>query len=162
MKFEIDWARDYVNNQLKFYNIEVIGWNKGDCGIAFIQTRQVRIPDPTTINRFLICLHEVAHIARASLHKSMKVYEYEYDCEMYAIEQGLRLGLDIEDYEHRARGYVTHCFCKAFNRNLNLDKVNHEIIDWLGVDIEQWDKWDRAYVTSKSNWKKWKVNFYKF
>jgi len=160
MKFKIDWARDFIKKELNFYNIEVIQWNVGDCGIAFIETRQVKIPDPTTINRFLICLHEIGHIARASVHKTMKVYEYEYDCEMYAIQRALKLNLDIEDYEHRARGYITYCFCKAFNRNLNLDKANTEIIDWLGIDISEWSRWDRAFVIAKKNWKKWKVNFY--
>jgi hypothetical protein len=160
MKFDVEWARNFIKKELNFHSIEVIGWNKADCGIAFIETRQVRIPDPTTINRFLICLHEICHISRQSIHKSMKVYEYEYDCEMYAIRVGLGLGLDIQDYEHRAKGYVTYCFCKAFNRNLRLDKANIEIIDWLGVDVDEWDKWDRAYVVAKSGWKKWKVNFY--
>ena len=163
MIFDIDWARKYVKKELKFYNIEVYAWSKSDCGLAFVETRKIKIPDPTTINRFLICLHEIAHISRASLHKSMKVYEYEYDCETYAIARGIQLGLDVTDYEEKAKGYVTSCFSKAFNRGLNLDKVNSEIVDWLGLDLDEWDKWDRAYVVApKQDWTNWEVKFFKF
>jgi hypothetical protein len=160
MKFNPDWATRYVNEQLALHNIEVISWSKGDCGIAYIQTRQIKIPQPTTINRFLICLHEICHITRQSQHKTMKVYEYEWDCEMWAMQQAMNLRLDIEDYEHRARGWIMHCLCKAYNRGLNLDRANQEILDWLGVDINKWKKWDRAYVIAKTGWKKWKVDFY--
>jgi hypothetical protein len=160
MKFDKVWAKKYIATQLNFHDIKVIEWNKSDCGIAFVENRTIKIPEPTTINRFLICLHEISHIIRSPFHTSMRVYEYEYDCEMYAIQQALELGLDIEDYEHRAKGYVMYCVCRAFNRGLNLDKANYEILDWLGIDIDEWNKWDRAYIITKKEWKKWKLNFY--
>ena len=160
MIFNNEWAKQYVYNELRFYNISVRKWRKGDCGVAFIKERLVEIPEPTTLNRFLICLHEITHIARAEVHKGMKVYEY--DCEMTVINKAKQLGFDTTDYEHRAKGYVTYCFAKAFNRNLNLDKANKQVTDWLGINLKKWDKYDRAFLTCKDSWKVWKVKLVKF
>ena len=162
MIFNNEWAKQYVDSELRFYNITVRKWRKGDCGIAYIKERFVEIPEPTTLNRFLICLHEITHIARAEVHKGMKVYEYEYDCEMTVINKAKQLGFDTTDYEHRAKGYITYCFAKAFNRNLNLDKANKEVTDWLGIDLKKWDNYDRAFMTCKDSWKVWKVKLVKF
>jgi len=162
MEFNSEWAKKYVDDELRFYGIQVRKWRKGDCGVAFIKEKLVEIPDPTTLNRFLICLHEITHIARAEVHKGMKVYEYEYDCEITVINKAKKLGFDAKDYEHRAKGYITYCFAKAFNRNLNLDKANREITDWLDIDLKKWDKYDRAQLTSKNDWKDWSVKLYKF
>jgi hypothetical protein len=162
MKFNSEWAKQYVDTELRFYGISVRKWRKGDCGVAFIKERIVEIPEPTTLNRFLICLHEITHIARAEVHKGMKVYEYEYDCEMTVINKAKQLGFDTTDYEHRAKGYITYCFAKAFNRNLNLEKANREVTDWLGINLKKWDKYDRAFLTAKNNWKEWSVKLVRF
>ena len=162
MEFNSEWAKKYIDAELRFYDIKVDDWRKTDCGVAFIKERTVKIPYPNTLNRFLICLHEITHIARAEVHKGMKVYEYEYDCEITVIEKAKKLGFDTTDYEHRAKGYVTYCFAKAFNRNLRLDKANKEITEWLGINLKKWDKYDRAFVTSKNSWKDWSVKLYSF
>ena len=162
MKFNSVWAKNYINDELRFYGIQVRKWRKGDCGVAFIKERIVEIPEPTTLNRFLICLHEVTHISRSDIHKGMKVYEYEYDCEMTVIKKAKELGFNTKDYEHRAKGYITYCFAKAFNRNLNLDRANRVVTDWLGIDLKKWDKYDRAYMTCKNAWKDWEVKLIKF
>ena len=133
MKFNSEWAKQYVDTELRFHGISVRKWRKGDCGVAFIKERLVEIPEPTTLNRFLICLHEITHIARSEVHKGMKVYEYEYDCEITVINKAKQLGFGTKDYEHRAKGYVTYCFAKAFNRNLNLDKANKVVTDWVTI-----------------------------
>ena len=161
MEFNTEWAKDYIDRELRFYNIKVIKWRATDSGIAFIKERLVEIPQPTTLNRFLICLHEITHIARAEVHRGMKTYEYEYDCETYVIQKAKHLGFDTTDYEHRAKGYITYCFAKAFNRNLNLEKANKEITDWLGINLKKWKKYDRAYMISKDSWRKWSVKLYK-
>jgi hypothetical protein len=161
MEFNQVWAKKYIDAELSFYGIKVRKWRKGDCGVAFIKERLVEIPEPTTLNRFLICLHEIFHISRSDLHKTMKVYEYEFDCEINTIEKAKKLGLDTTDYEHRAKGYVTYCFAKAFNRNLNLDKANKVVTDWAGIDLKEWDKYDRAYMTCKKDWQEWEVKLYK-
>lgn len=162
MKFDKDWAIDYINNELRINRISVSKWRKTDSGIAYIQDRKIEIPDPSTLNRFLICLHEITHITRFEIHKGMKVYEYEYDCEMNVINLAKQLGFDTSDYEHRAKGYITYCFAKAFNRNLNLEKANKEITDWLGIKLKKWQKYDRAYMISKNSWKEWSVKLHKF
>jgi hypothetical protein len=162
MEFNTKWAKEYLNAELRFYNIKVSKWRTTDSGIAFIKERLVEIPEPTTLNRFLICLHEITHISRSEVHKGMKVYEYEYDCEISVINKAKQLGFDTSDYEHRAKGYVTYCFAKAFNRNLNIDKANREVTDWAGIDLIEWDKYDRAYMISKNSWKYWEVKLYKY
>ena len=162
MEFNQVWAKKYIDAELRFYDIKVRKWRKGDCGVAFIKERLVEIPEPTTLNRFLICLHEIFHISRADLHKTMKVYEYEFDCEINTIEKAKKLGLDTTDYEHRAKGYVTYCFAKAFNRNLNLDKANKVVTDWAGIDLKEWDKYDRAYMACKKDWQEWSVKLHKY
>ena len=162
MEFDYTWAKEYIDAELRFYNISVKKWNISDCGIAYIKERIVCIPQPTTLNRFLICLHEIAHISRAEVHRGMKVYEYEYDCEMTVINKAKQLGFDTSDYEHRAKGYVTYCFAKAFNRNLNLDKSNKEIVKWAGINLKKWSKYDRAYMISKNSWKEWNIKLVKF
>jgi len=162
MEFNSVWAKNYINEELRFYDIEVKKWRKNDSGLAYLEQRMVEIPEPTTLNRFLICLHEIFHIVRYEIHKSMKVYEYEYDCEMCVIKKAKKLGFDTKDYEHRAKGYITYCFAKAFNRNLNLNKANREITDWLGINLKKWNKFDRAIMTSNNYWKEWDVKLYKF
>jgi hypothetical protein len=81
---------------------------------------------------------------------------------MTVINLAKQLGFNTKDYEHRAKGYITYCFAKAFNRNLNLDKANREVTDWLDIDLKKWDKYDRAFLTAKDNWKVWKVKLVKF
>ena len=157
MKFDPIWANKYIKKELDFYNIKVVAWSSSDCGLAWPEKREVKIPTPTTLNRFLICLHEIFHVSRFSLHNGMKVYEYEFDCELWTIQKAKTLGFDVEDYEHRARGYITYCLARAYNRGLNLRKANKKIIDWLGVDIDTWEKNPRITLVARNNWKKWYV-----
>lgn len=160
MKFDPIWADKYIKKELNFYNIQIKEFSVSDCGLAWPELRQVKIPQPTTLNRFLICMHEIFHIARFSAHKSMKVYEYEYDCEMWTLMKAKKLGFDTKEYEHRAKGYVMYCFAKAFNRGLNLDKANKDILNWLGIDIDVWKNHQRAVVRSKKNWDDWSVKLF--
>jgi len=157
MKFDPIWADKYIKKELNFYNIRVVEWSVTDCGLAWPEKREVKIPAPTTLNRFMICLHEIFHISRFSAHKGLKVYEYEFDCEMWTIQKAKKLGFNTDDYEYRAKGYVTYCLARAYNRGLNLRKANPSILEWLGVDIDIWEKHPRITITSKKNWKKWSV-----
>ena len=158
MKFDSIWAEKYILNELSFYNINVIEWSDSDSGLAWCSERLVKIPKPTTQNRFMICLHEIFHIARFSAHKRLKVYEYEFDCEMWTIFKAKTLGLKTKEYEQGAKGYVAYCLSRAYNRGLDLKKVNQNIIKWLGIDVNNWESYDRVYVTTNQSWKDWKIN----
>jgi len=162
MKFDSVWAEKYILNELSFYNIKVVEWCDSDSGLAWCVEREVKIPKPTTQNRFMICLHEIFHIVRFSAHKGMKVYEYEFDCEMWAIHKAKTLGIKTKQYEKAAKGYVAYCFSRAFNRGLNLRNANPSIINWLGIDIQDWENYDRAFVTTQQGWKDWKINLINF
>ena len=116
-----------------------------------------QIPKPKTVNKFIICLHEICHIVKLSEHNRMNVYEYEYDCEMWAMNKAKQFGLDTNEYESRARGYVTSCLARGFNRGLNLDRVDEKILDWLNVDINQWKKYSNIKVVGKPYWEEWEV-----
>jgi hypothetical protein len=39
MKFNSDWAKQFVDAELRFYNISIKKWRKSDCGVAFIKER---------------------------------------------------------------------------------------------------------------------------
>ena len=157
MEFNYYWAKKYINAELKLNKVKVREWIDEECGLAWVELREIQIPKPTTINKFIICLHEICHIVRSNEHNKMSVYEFEYDCEMWAIKKAKQFGLDTKEYESRAKGYVTSCLARGYNRGLNLDRVDKKIIDWLMVDISKWKQYSNIKVFGKPYWEEWEV-----
>jgi len=157
MEFNYCWAKKYIDAELKLNNVNVREWIDEECGLAWVETREIQIPKPKTVNKFIICLHEICHIVKLSEHNRMNVYEYEYDCEMWSMNKAKQFGLDTNEYESRARGYVTSCLARGYNRGLNLDRVDKKIIDWLNVDISKWKQYSNVKVVGKPYWEEWEV-----
>lgn len=143
--FNTDTAKKHLNKLLRQYRIRVAKWSKGANGRAW-SNHTVKIPSPTDVERFCVCMHEIKHVIDGF---SGKLYQREYACEIYAIEQAQLLGFDTSEYEVRAKGYVTMCISKGFCRGLNLDSIEPHIKEWCGVDFDQW-KGKRVFVSGWS------------
>jgi len=159
MEFNYYWAKKYIDSELRLHKIKVREWTNEECGLAWVSTNEIKVPKPETINKFIICLHEICHISRYKEHNSMSVYEYEYDCEMWAINKAKQFGLDTSDYEFRAKGYVTSCLARGYNRGLNIDNANKIILDWLGINVKKWKASSNVKVVGKPFWDEWRIIF---
>ena len=127
--------QDEINKLLRFYNITVVQWSKSACGWARKSNRTIKIPPPTTIENFLICLHEIRHITQPGGPN----YVMEYDAERWAIDYAQKLGFDTKSYERRAKMYVLKNIAKGINRGLRVHRVKPEILNWLPIDITEWE-----------------------
>lgn len=143
--FDQQIAEKHINSLLKNYKIKVVKRSKSSCGRANSSTHEVIIPHPTDVDRFCVCLHEIKHIIDGT---KGKLYQREYACEKYAIEEAEKLGFDTSMYRERARRYVILCISKAHCRHLNLKEIPQEIKDFCNIDFSTWES-RNVFV---SNW----------
>lgn len=137
MKFNTDIAENHLKKLLKQYKIKVVKWSVASCGRANWVNKTVKIPRPTDLDRFCVGMHEIKHIIDGY---SGKLYQREYACEKFAIEQAELLGFDeIETYGERARRYIIMAIAKGHCRGLNLNKIEPEIKRFCNIDFSEWE-----------------------
>ena len=137
MKFNTDIAETHLKKLLKQYKIKVIKWSVSSCGRANWVNNTVKIPHPTDLDRFCVCMHEIKHIIDGG---SGKLYQREYACEKFAIEQAELLGFnEIETYRERARRYIIMAIAKGHCRGLNLKNIEPEIKAFCYIDFSEWE-----------------------
>ncbi len=141
--FDEKLATKHLNSFLKTYKIKVCKWSVTDCGRAYISKKEIKIPKPTNVIRFCICMHEIKHIIDGN---KGKLYQKEFACEKFAIEQAESLGFDCSIYKEIARRYVVMNIAKGFCRGLNLKNIEPEIIKFCNVDFSSWE-YKRVFVT---------------
>lgn len=141
MTFNTIEAENHLNKLLKFYNIRVKAWSKSSCGYASQTGREIKIPKPTNIDRFCVALHEVGHIRNG--FKGLN-YIQEYNAEQYAINEAKKFGVDVSEYEDRAKWYVIYNICRGFRRKLKVENIPKEIKNWCGIDFDIWEEKRKA------------------
>lgn len=126
-----------VDALLKEHGLTVRKHSVGANGRAF-SDKSLIIPYPTNVEKFCVCLHEIGHHAARAM--SGAVWKKEYKAEQYALTIAKQHGFDVSDYEVRAKRYVLLNIAKGLARNLNLDKVDAVVKEFVSseVNIEEW------------------------
>jgi hypothetical protein len=86
-------AEKHLNKLLRRYKIHVYQWSKSSCGRAYYNQKRIKIPHPTDVDRFCVCMHEIKHIIDGAGKFS---FEDEYNADKFAIEQLRELGFEGE------------------------------------------------------------------
>lgn len=133
--FDQKKAENHLKSLLRRYKIKVKQWSVGSNGRAWPDAQLVKIPKPTDVDRFCVGMHEIKHIIDGI---EKKLYQREYACEMFAIEQAESLGFDCADYKERARRYIIMNIAKGHCRRLDLSKIEPEIREFCQVDFGKW------------------------
>lgn len=141
--FNKEKAEQHLNKLLKQYKIKVVKWSAGSNGRAWWTKKEVKIPHPTNIDRFCVCMHEIKHIIDG---KWGNLYQREFACEMFAIEQAAELGFDASEYRERARRYIIMNIAKGYCRKLNLSKLEPSIKEFCNIDFSEWEG-KKVYVS---------------
>jgi hypothetical protein len=135
-QFDKKEAEKYINKLLKKHKIEVYGWSVTSSGRAIKKKRKIKIPKPTNLDRFAVCLHEIFHVIG---RKGSKSFEKEFYCDMYARTTIIELGYDTEAWDKRTKWHVLSRIAMAHNRGLNHAGINQEIRDFFPeIDFATW------------------------
>jgi len=129
-------VEQHINKMLKKHNIEVYGWSSTSSGRAKVKSRKVKIPKPTNIDRFAVCLHEIFHVISK---KGSKSFEKEFYCDMYALDTLKQMNLPVDRWIIRMRWHVLSRIAMAHNRGLNHANINQEIrLFFSEIDFAKW------------------------
>jgi hypothetical protein len=129
-------AKQYITKLLKKHKIEVYGWSATSCGRAKIKKKMVKIPEPTNVDRFAVCLHEIFHIIG---RKGSKSFEKEFYCDMYAKNILIELGYETAAWDKRTKWHILSRIAMAHNRGLNHSGINAEIREFFSeIDFTKW------------------------
>jgi len=152
IEFDIKMADLGLSAMLREHKIEVYAWSKASCGRAYPKKRIIKIPYPTTIDRFAVCAHEVAHIAiqdKKGFRKTWPVYYVEFLCDMYALRKIEEQGWDSFDWVRRTKFHVAVHIAKAVNRGLVVSRIPKDILEFMPeVDFSSWAG-KKVYVTAE-------------
>jgi len=121
-------AQAHLDQLLKEHNIKVTDYSVSSCGYAVWKTRSIKIPKPTNIDRFGVCMHEIKHIIDG---KKGTRFEQEFACDIYALEQIVKMGWDTLGWIKRTRWHSLSRIAMAVNRGYHPSKINDEIKDLL-------------------------------
>jgi hypothetical protein len=136
-KFDKKHAEEHVNKLLKKHKITVKGYSTTACGRAHKKERWVKIPRPTNIDRFAVCLHEIFHIIGKNTGARFK---REFECDMYARQTLIDLGYDHAEWDRRLRWHVLSRIAMAHNRKLNHEKIGQDIRTFFSdIDFSKWE-----------------------
>lgn len=129
-------AEQYITKLLKKHKIEVYAWSSTSCGRAKVKKRMIKIPKPTNVDRFAVCLHEIHHVIS---RKGSKSFEKEFYCDMYARNILIELGYDVAAWNKRTKWHILSRIAMAHNRGLNHVGINNEIREFFNeVDFTKW------------------------
>ena len=149
-------AEDYLNDLLKKYKIKISQRSRSSCGWANWHTKEVKIPLPTDIDRFGVCLHEVKHIIDGD---GGKRYWQEFQCDLYALNILKEFHYDTSDWEKRMRWHVLSRVAMATNRGLKV--VDKEITDFYSdIDFTKWIG-KRVFVSADRKFNNLKISITK-
>ncbi len=154
-EFDKEIAKAHLDKLLKHYKIKVVSWSKSSVGWAIVNKKEVKIPEPTDIDRFCVAMHELGHVIKSACKADMKLYKSEFIAESFAFEQAALFNWDITDYKERARRYVIMCVAKGHCRKLNLDIIEQDVLDFCAIDFESW-KGKKVFVSG------WGKDTYKY
>lgn len=156
--YKKDVGMKQLQRLLKQHKVTVIAWSVTSCGYAHFKSRKVKIPTPTDIDRFCVCLHEIKHCIDGKL--ATRFIE-EYECEKFAIETAAEFGYDVEEYTERSRRHIIVGIAKAHNRGYDVKKLPQEIKDFCQpCDFTAWagnkvfaSGWGTKQIRNKTGFK---------
>lgn len=132
---------EYYNAIVRLYikslDIHVKKWYKSlnaASYLAFQESGTVVLPLPKNRHAFLVCMHEIGHIAEGYDELS---YINEYKAEMFAIREARKWDIDTDMYEHRAKRYVLAHLINNWNKG-NVKRIKPEIKKWLNITPSRW------------------------
>jgi hypothetical protein len=133
-KFNKKQAADYLDKLLQQQGITVVARSKSSCGWADVKRNEIKIPFPTTIDRFGVCLHEVKHCIDKNKGKR---YEQEFWADKFALDILKAHEYDTQEWENRMRWHVLSRTAMATNRGC--EYVSKEVRDYFSdIDIQGW------------------------
>ena len=142
--------KEIVEQELINNNIEVLKWTNSSCGVAYINTRQIKIPIPVDYDTLGVCFHEIGHIVLNHGGKNSKPrFIEEYEAEQYAIQKLKEYNRYNIKFELRAIAHVLSKIAQAKNRRMNINKVPQEIVSWTGLQKRKWKKASKVWVNTK-------------
>lgn len=132
-------AEEYMWMLIKKYKIRIRGWNNSPRGTAWCHDNSIRIPKPSNLENWAVCLHEIKHIIQGNVRPQ---YVSEFNCEQFAIQTMLIFEYDTLQYQRRSNWYIMWHIAKAHNKGkLDLTKMPQEIRNHFSeVDFESWDR----------------------
>lgn len=134
--FDKNEAKQYIDRLLKKHKITVVAWSATSCGWALVKKREIKIPQPTNVDRFGVCLHEIFHIIG---RKGSKSFEQEFYCDEYALNTLIDLGFETEAWIRRMKWHSLSRIAMAHNRGLNHSGINQDIRTFFSeVDFNKW------------------------
>lgn len=135
--FDKKKAESHLRKLITKYRIKIRSYSVSSCGTAWWRTREIKIPKPTSIDRFCVCMHEVKHIMDGDAGKR---FEQEFDCDMFALEQAHALGFDTTAWEKRVRWHSLSRIAMAMNRKLKASKIPQRITTYFSdIDFTEWE-----------------------
>jgi hypothetical protein len=126
-----------VRLYIKKLNIHVKKWYRSlnaASYIAFQESGTVMLPIPRNRQAFLVCLHEIGHIAEG-YHELSHVNEY--NAEMFVIREAKKWEVDTDMYEFKAKKYVLAHLINDWNEG-NAKRIKPEIKRWLNISPAKW------------------------
>lgn len=130
-------AANYITDLCKRHNITVSGYSTTSSGRAKVKQRSIKIPKPTNVDRFAVCLHEIFHVI--GKRPGAASFEQEFYCDKYALDTLIELRYDTEAWVKRVKWHVLSRIAMAHNRGLNHSKINAEIKEFFSdVDFRRW------------------------
>lgn len=136
MNYDQKFAQDYLNQLMSKHKIFVREYSQNSSGRAWFNSRQIRVPKPTNVDRFGVYLHEIKHIIDGRWGLS---YEREFACDMYALSTIKAFGYEHREWEKRCNWHSLQCIAKAFNRGLKISSIPYEIIEYFSeIDFSDW------------------------
>lgn len=137
MNYDQSIAERHLDSLLEEYNIKVAKYSKTSCGWADWTKNEIKIPVPTDVDRFCVCLHEVKHIIDGDAGYR---FEQEFACDIYALREAEKLGFDTEYWKIRMRWHSLSRIAMATNRRLLVSKIPNHIKEYFSdVDFSKWE-----------------------
>lgn len=137
MEYDKKIGRNYVNRLVRSHGITVTKYSVTSSGVAWRNTRMIKIPKPTNLDRFGVCLHEIYHVIGKKLG-TLK-FEQEFYCDKYALDIMIKFGLNTDAWIKRMKWHVLSRMAMAHNRGLNHSKIKPEIKEFFSdIDFNKW------------------------
>jgi hypothetical protein len=133
-------ATQLINKYLRRYRIRIVQWSKSSCGFAYYKKDKdgywrIKVPKPTTIDRFAVVMHEIYHCIDSFFTKPS--YLAEFKCDNFALDALKEMGLDTTDWKKRMKWHTLANVAMATNRgHKNVNKAVQEF--YPDVDFESW------------------------
>lgn len=138
--FDKEIAEKHLKSLLKKYKIKVEQWSKSSGGWAMARAKKVKIPHPTDVDRFCVCMHEIHHILNCGGGTKLNRFQEEFDADYFAMEQATLLGFDTIDWKFRMRWHSLSRIAMSMNRNLSASKIPEYIKNYFNdINFSDWE-----------------------